>query len=352
MLVVLFAVAFSVIACDENNGVGSNGGGGDVYVYMTDFQSAALGAFAVGDSSVEIIPLNELHTDATIRTTDDRVFVLERLGKDAVIVLDPASPTTPVANYSVGNGLNPQDMVFVSDRAYVLRHNAPNILVVNPTTGDSLASVDLSSVADADGIPEMVDGLLVGNTLYVVCQLLDQTQWFSPTGPGKVVALDVTTNAITEIFDLTISNPEAITERNGRLYVSGGSWYDLTSNGIDVVDVPQSQVTRLVEGSALSGRPGTIVTVGSTNDAWVVVSQTWPNGAVYQIDLATGAIVDSLAGLGSPAQIVKSGEALVVSDRGEATSGIYVFDVTTGDALQSRITTPLPPDALAAFGTN
>lgn len=349
LLVALIVVAFSVIACDEDNGLGSNSNAGDVYVYMTDYQSAALGSFTVGDSAIGLIPLNELHTDATIRIHNNRVYIIERMGKDAIIVLDPANPTVPVANYSVGNGTNPQDMVFVNDNAYVLRHNTPNILVIDPATGDSTGTVDLSSVADADGVPEMVDGLLVGNTLYIVCQLLDQTQWFAPSGPGKVVAINTANGEIASVCDLTIENPESIIERNGTLYVTGGSWYDLATTGIDVFEIGQTQSSRLTAGAALSGRPTSIVSAGSQNEAWAVVSQTWPNGVVYGIDLTTGAIVDSLAGLGSPAQLVRSGAALIVSDRGETTSGVYVFDATSGDALHVRIVTPLTPDALAAF---
>lgn len=316
---------------------------------MTDYQGAAIGSFAVGDSAIGLIPLDELHTDAAIRVHNNRMYVIERLGKDAIIVLDPANPTTPVANYSVGNGMNPQDMVFADDRAYVLRHNAPNILVINPATGDSVGSVDLSSVADADGIPEMVDGMIIGNTLYVVCQLLDQTQWFSPTGPGKVVAVNTANGAIESVCNLTIENPEAIIEQNGTLYVTGGSWYDHTAAGVDAIEIGQTQSSRLVVGTSLAGRPTSIVPAGSQNEAWIAVSQTWPNGAVYGINLTTGAVVDSLAGLGSPAQLVRSGNALIVSDRGETTSGIYVFDATSGDLMENRITTPLPPDALAAF---
>ena len=334
-------IALSFAACDSDSGTGPNGGGGNAYVYMTDYQSAALGTFAVGDSAVHLLPLTSLHTDVALRPHGDRMYVVERFEKDGIIVLDVETPDVPLTNYSVRNGTNPQDIVVESaSRAYVLRLAAPNVLIVNPATGDSVGTIDLSSLADADGLPEMIDGLLYNGDLYVLLQLLDENAYFAPTGPGLVAVVDPADGTIERTIALTIKNPELMIEDDGALYVVGGGWFDNPSGGVDRIDAGASTATRITEGAAMRGRPTAAAYVDDANTIWVAVIQMWPAGAVYGVDATSGAIVDSLGSVTSPASVATNGQNLLVTD----TPGLYVFDAVSGDLVAGPIATPLPAD--------
>ena len=95
-----------------------------------------------------------IHSDARVRTFGSRVYVLNRLGQDNIIVLDTSDLSTPLTQFSTGDGSNPHEIIVVNDeKAYVSVYERDYVLVVNPSTGDSLATIDLSSFSDADGLP-------------------------------------------------------------------------------------------------------------------------------------------------------------------------------------------------------
>ena len=346
MVALVAAVAACAVGCDKKTTDPGSDGVASAFVYMTDYQSAALGTFTPGDSAVHVLPLGGLHTDVALTSEGGRVYVIERFGKDGVIVLDADSPEVPLANYSVGNGTNPQDLVLDTDgtRAYVTRLHTPNLLVVDAASGDSVGTVDLSAYADADGAPEMSDIVHDDDGVAVLLQRLDTSgPWWSPADAGLVVKL--TGGSVAYGVTLTIQNPEAMIGTDGTLYVVGGAWGDPATTGIDRVDMGARTATRITEGSALRGHPAKIAKVDGANRAWVVVAQAWPMGAVYQIDLATGAVTDSLAGVVSPSGIAIDDEnRLIVCDRNADAPALFVFDAVTGERVQGPIDTPLPPD--------
>ena len=144
----------------------------------TDFSSGSLAVVNLETYQATVNLLN-IHGDASVQTYRGKIYVVNRLGQDNILVLDPDDLTTPVLQFSVGNGSNPQHIAFASEtKAYVSRLKSERVLVVNPATGDSLGSVDLSFVADADGLPEATFLTIFDGRLYVTCQRLDRTNHF------------------------------------------------------------------------------------------------------------------------------------------------------------------------------
>jgi DNA-binding beta-propeller fold protein YncE len=319
---------------------------------MTDYMSAVVGMFHPDSAAVSVLPVSGVHTDVALRSYAGLIYVIERFGKDAVTVLDPATPALPRANYSTGNGTNPQDIVVASaTKAYVLRLNSANILIINPQTGDSVGTIDLASYADAaDGKPEMAGGVLDDETLYVIVQLLDTatSPWsWPPTGLGKVLAIDTKTNTVSRTFTLTIKNPVAIAKHDNALYVVGGPYDDITTTGVDRVALPAGTATRLANGATLGGRPTALEITEQNNAGWVLVAQAWPSAKVYKMSLTSGSVIDSLAAPQSPSAIVVGMDTvLLVSDRAMAAPGLYVYNALTGTKRRGPIATALPPDAL------
>jgi len=341
-------LGLSLFGCDKLTG-SNKAEPARIFVFMTDYQSAALGTYAVGDSAVTDLSLPALHTDVALRSYENRLYVVERFGKDAVIVFDPDKPDVPLANYSVGNGTNPQDFVVTGKhKAYVIRLQSANVLIVDPATGDSLGRVDLSPYADADGRPEAAAATFVDGTLYVALQVLDTNSMFwDPTGPGKVVAINASTNQVTDVFTLTVWNPGSIIATSGLLFVAGGPYGDLSKTGIDRVNITTKQVTRITEGTALGGRPNSLVLVPHELELWTSVSQTWPNGKVLRVSLS-GTIAHMLDEPVSPAGIACGGDSLlVVCDRNMNAPGVFVYNAKTGAKIAGPIATSLPPDAVA-----
>jgi DNA-binding beta-propeller fold protein YncE len=66
-----------------------------------------------------------IHSDAVARFIDGKVFIINRLNRDSVLILNPANGFLPEAEYSVGKGNNPQDIVKVNDnKAYITLYNS------------------------------------------------------------------------------------------------------------------------------------------------------------------------------------------------------------------------------------
>ena len=138
-------------------------------ITTTDYSSGSFSSLDLGTNTVTQDHLT-IHSDAAVRTYRDKVYILNRLGQDNVIVLNRSDLKTPLIQYSTGNGSNPHDMAFVSEeKAYISRYERTQLLIVNPITGDSLGAVDLSGFADADGLPEMISARVVRQSF--VCRV-------------------------------------------------------------------------------------------------------------------------------------------------------------------------------------
>ena len=90
-----------------------------LFVTTTDFATGSTAFLAPGAAEAEVNLLG-IHSDASGHYHDGRVYVVNRLGQDNILVLDAADLRSPVTQFSVGNGANPHDIEIVApDKAYV-----------------------------------------------------------------------------------------------------------------------------------------------------------------------------------------------------------------------------------------
>ncbi len=371
--------------------VASLGAAQDLAVIATsDFTSGSLASLRVGTDTASVNLINT-HGDNAIRSYKDMVYVINRLGADNILVLDPKDLRKPVKQFSVGNGANPQDIAFASPtKAYVPRYDRPGLLVVNPTTGDSLKAIDLSAFADADGIPEMAAAFVftvdkpssdftgdsqtggvpkmaaslgVGKWVYVTCQRLDRKARFAPTDRSVIAVIDAEADTVVDLdartvgvqgIDLTLKNPGSAALRNDRLYLSCvGSYSDFKDGGIEVVDLAQNRSLGMgVSEATLGGNAGPFA-VSSDSTGYVVVSDASFTNSIKRFDLSAKTASAPLKGHsgGFTPDIQVSGGRLYVADQGSFTdpksTGLLIYDAATGEKLKGPISTGLPPNGIA-----
>ena len=168
-------------------------------ITTTDYSSGSFSSLDLATNTATNDHLT-IHSDAVVRTYRDKVYIINRLGQDNVLVLDQSDLKTPLTQYSTGNGSNPHDMAFVSEeKAYISRYERTHLLIVNPVTGDSLGEVDLSGFADADGLPEVSQLALYNNHLFAACQRLDRDNGFVPTDVSVIAVVDVMTDQVVDV---------------------------------------------------------------------------------------------------------------------------------------------------------
>ena len=336
-------------------------------ITTTDYSSGSFSSLDLGTNTVTQDHLT-IHSDAAVRTYRDKVYILNRLGQDNVIVLNRSDLKTPLIQYSTGNGSNPHDMAFVSEeKAYISRYERTQLLIVNPVTGDSLGAVDLSAFADGDGLPEISQLALYDNHLFAACQRLDRDNRFVPTDVSVIAVVDVMTDQVVDVdantagvqgIVMASKNPAGAVQRGNKWFLGAvNAFGDLTDGGIEVIDLANLKSDGVVLGEmALGGNLSSLAMV-SDDEGYVVVLDANFVNAVKRFNLAMQSVSSPLDGLsgGFVPGVGVFGGRLYVLDGGSfvdpTSAGVKVYDVETDELVAGPISTGLPPASIAFVGS-
>jgi hypothetical protein len=237
--------------------------------------------------------------DHVVRTSGCFVFDLWRTfsaSPNTLAVLDPDRLFTPVRTIALApvptgpegalQSSNPYDVAVLSPtKAYVVQYNSPQVLIVNPSTGEiSSQTISLADFADADGIPEAVSIDVVGERAYIALQQLDRGAGYVAPEHSVIAVIDTTTDRVLDMDPVTdgvqgialrAGNPNSTAvSADGRylLVSSTGNYGGMTDAALDTIDLSLTppRVVRSLNVEALGGKPGSVETVQGTT-AWVTV---------------------------------------------------------------------------------
>ena len=337
-----------------------------IFVVTSDFTTGST-AFLAPDAETADTDLLTIHADAVARFFDGKIYIVNRLNADNILVLDEGDLRTPLVQFSVGNGSNPQDIEVLSEgKAYVTRLARTELLIVDPRNGDELGVVDLSAFADDDGFPEMTQMVQVGSRVYVLVQRLDTNDtFFAPVGTSYVVVIDTDTDTLVDMDDsvdgvqgieLAAPNPNAIVAVGSQLIVSEVSSFSDRSGGIEVLELSAAgQVSSrgLVIGeTALGGDINTMAMVDESRGYAIISDENFANHVV-PFDVGTGDVGPRLEALstGFMQSLEVDGDRLIVADPGAFDdpdgAGLMIFDAGTQELVAGPISTGLPPVSIA-----
>jgi hypothetical protein len=342
------ATALALALCAAGAGATPPGyTSGDYLFVVTSEYDYAAGAFSLMDEHPPWPHDNNygtLHGDAVARSYGGLIYVIERWGADDIRVIDPALDFATVRQFSVGAGSNPQDICFVDPtRAFVTRYEERELWEVNPQTGQHTDSIDLSPLADADGIPEMHGMAIRGDRLFVTVQRLDRDTW-APVPPSYLAVIDLAGNTLLDMDPATPGVqgiPLAATDPNswilvdplrGDFLIGETGAYGALDGGIERFD-PVTLTSRgwVVTEASLGGN----VNVWDTGD-WVkgfaVVLTPEPLTRIVAFDVRTGENLGTVASSSEYAythlRVDPPRHQLFVCDRTYAHPGLRVFRTT------------------------
>ena len=334
----------------------------DLFVVTTaDFETGSTAILPAGGGDAELDPLSPIHGDAVARYHQGRIYIIERFLGDNVIVLEAGDPGSPLAQFSVGNGTNPQDIAFAGpDKAYVSRLGSAALLVVDPRDGTQLGEIDLSAYADDDGLPEMAQMAVAGNRLYVALQRLES---FVPTDRSLIAVVDMETDELVDAdataagvqaITLAATNPNEVIAIGNRLVVSNGAGFGDMAGGIEVVDLTTNKsIGVIISEEELRGDVTGLAMVTPDQGFASVQGPDFVTYTIHPVDLSTGVVGAALDGHsgGFTPNMVVDGSRLVVADFGsaEAEGGLLIYDVGSGQLLQGPVSTGLPPVNVAVM---
>ncbi|MBY0371552.1 hypothetical protein K2X33_12765, partial [bacterium] len=154
---------------------------------------------------------------------------------------------------------NPQDVFFLSeDEAYFTLHGSNTIERRRLSTGEILATLDVSPWKDEDGFSEPTYFLAAAGKVFVVLQTVHM-QLFRPSGPGYLLPIDPQTNSFGEPLPLTLPNPFGEPRvLDGNLYIGEAGKLGLTDpkldGGIECIDpLEESKLGIVIDEATLGG---------------------------------------------------------------------------------------------------
>ncbi|MBI3541084.1 MAG: hypothetical protein HY073_02970, partial [Deltaproteobacteria bacterium] len=328
--------------------------------------------------SLSLVPVNPprlattnvqtTHSDASVRSFGNRLYVVNKLGQDNIQIVDPAKNFSVVLQCSVGKGTNPQQIMVVSPtKAYVTLYQpednsssiltVDDLLIVDPsaTSCNSFITrvIDLTPLAAADGEPlarasEMV---LIGKKLFVALQDLPKNLAMAPNQAGKIAVIDTDTDIISSSIPLSGRDPIAMTysSSSGLIYVADADYFDLTSSfgGIEVVDPTNlKSLGLMIDDFTLGGAPGDIESSGSKG--YVTVGVLDSRSGKYTTKVTSFNLDPTIApnlsdvykgqGYIQDMAIDPNGK-LVIGDRDPLINGLLFIDTQTGNVVDGPIST-------------
>ena len=330
----------------------------DLFVLTTDFSTGST-AFLAADAAEAEVNVLGVHSDAVGHYHDGRVYIVNRLGQDNILVLDALDWRVPLAQFSVGNGANPHDIEIVApDKAYVSRYDAASLLIVNPQNGAEWGEIDLGAFADADGLPEVSQIVRVGDRLYLSCQRLDRNSGWGPVDVSYLIVVDLASDTLVDMdldaegvqgIALSAANPNSMVAVGEQIAVGVVAHFGDRSGGVEIVDAGTNRSLGLaVSEEDLGGDITSMVLVDQNRGYAVVADENFAN-SVRPFALSSGAVgppLENISGGFIPSLAV-DGDRLVVADRGSfadpASAGLKFYDAATGAFLRGPIDTGLPP---------
>ena len=332
------------------------------FILTTDYVDSSFSVIDVDNPNFVEKDVASTHGDDEVRCYNGKVYVLNRWGYDLIEVFDAEDNFEKVSEFSTGAGTNPQDIAFISEnKAYVTCYDTTDLLIVNPTTGEHLGTIDLSEYADDDGIPEMhkmVAFKFLGNSrVYVTIQRLDRDNWFAPTDKSYIVELDGDEDSIIRAIQLTQVNPSTAPVLDGIHILVGetGSWFDGEDGGIERINIFTNEAEGFIVSEAelggnivdfdiynkYSGLRGLFFSIldhrlGITllkRNIYAIISDMSYNTKLVSFNLKDQTSIElfSTEGYQLADLAINDKGGLYLADRTPAASGIHIFDAKTGE---------------------
>jgi hypothetical protein len=270
--------------------------------------------------------------------------------------------------FSVGAS-SPHDILVVApDRAYVSRYDSALLYEIDPTTGALRDTIDLSPLADEDGLPEMSMMALDGNHLFVQLQRIDRGGTLLPVPPSYLGVIDIRTNQLIDVDPLSEgvqgvaltgllpSFRMHVDSISRRLVVCTPAQRLDTTGGIEEVDLDRLQSLGFLFSEARVGVDlGGFVMTGPDRAFVIAHTDIVASSHLTVLDRDPGApgqgeIYTSLSVHNDQLAYDAAGNHVFYPDAAASPPGIHVFDTLTNARLtDTPVATAKPPvDLLVA----
>ena len=356
--------ALLMTAC--GGGGSDDGGGGNppatertAFVLTTDFTVSSFATTPVADPTAITVDAQTFGGDSVVHAFGTTAYVIGRSNAHNVTALDATNDYAVAWQCSVAasgdDTPNPQDIAVLGDKGYVsLLEDSRGVAIVNLNPSADCSDfirghIDLSSLADGDGIPEAYKMVIVGDRLYVSVQRLEN---FAPAGPGVIGVIDTSTDTLVGSIELSGENPFGETKGlpidpdTGKILVSEVGSFGTLDGGIERVD-PAEGVAEgfFITEQDLGGDINDFVIVSSTRGYAIISSADFSTTSLVRFDPSTAQLVSTVASGSAFLPDVEYDpvtDQLFLATQDFTAPGLRVFDGNDVELTSSPIDAGLP----------
>ncbi len=351
-----------------------------VSTVATDYSSGAMSVISLTKPRTVENDILPTISDITVVADGDDFYRIERFNADNITKFNLSSPSTPLWQYSTmdagtSGSSNPHSIVVASDdKAYVLRYGSESLWIVNPSATNQadfkIGEIDLSAYDPADGIPNMSQGIIIGDKLFVTTAALD-ANWVPQQAHLVVIDINTDTEVDTGLssdpnikgIPLPVRGPGQLdyAATSNKIYLQAAgrigfpAWgikgeYD---GGILTIDPSTFAVNMLIDDGDATTQPYGNITklaISSADKGYFVgYDENTDLDSLYSFNPTTGTVnatpvADVFGKDIADIAIAPTGNLWVAS---RSDFGIIVIDPSTDTAETSLISTgSLPPDTI------
>ena len=158
--------------------------------------------------------------DPVVKSSGGVVYQINRYGYDNVRAYVPGDWQRPTWEVSTGDYSNPVDVERCGDALWVALYESSSLRLLDPETGLTRGSLDLSAYADGDDVgPEAAQLFADDNVLYVVINRLDRADGWARR-PGQVLRVDCAAQEVTGAWSVGGNPRVARAELPGQFWVA------------------------------------------------------------------------------------------------------------------------------------
>ena len=306
-------LAFGLVACGDDSSSSPSSAPEKVevsiagVVFGSDYKTGEL-RWIDKDGEISEKTLS-FYQDSRVKSNEADLYVLEGMGADNITKIDPDKLESDgkkavVWQVALDDDVNPVDMAFDGDFAWVALQNTDSLVKISTKDGEIKKSIKTKKFAyEGETSPFVTDIELDDGNLYVLMQRYTQDENYVVTYPKGLLAIyDASKGDLVDTIQLKSKNPSSIAVVDGQVFVATHGEYNNAygteaddKRGIEKVNVSKKKSELLVSGEKLGG--GVISMVVEDDIAYVSINMGYDENyaaiqALKKVNLSSKKVED------------------------------------------------------------
>jgi outer membrane protein assembly factor BamB len=315
-----------------------------------DYSAGNVGLYSVENNTTRKNVLS-IYSDNGIKIFDTTVYLIERRGKDNVIMIKGGDifSGTVYNQKNIPNSGNIHDIVFINPyKAYITAYDGQNLICYNPSTGEPTdKTISLAHLATPGAnTPNMDRAVFFNGKVYIGLQRFNDS--FTAIDSGYVAVVNSKTDSVEKTITLSKKQPQGMYIYEGKLFIAcTGTYETIGDGGVVAIDLLTGNYSGVViEESTLKGNVYDVLILNASKGYVIAADENYSNYLI-SFNPTTGKVISRIDAGGVPMDFLLDEGKLYIASRHEKEHGIIVLDTQTDTRVSGPHNVGLPPNRIA-----